>query len=82
MHPSVLDRAPRRHEGLPGHLPAEHALTLFVGLDAPEDVDLNRFKVKQIDEKVQGGAHAPMFAGRRNVGHRARRGDRSYPAAA
>ena len=67
MHASVLDRAPGRHERLPRHLAAEHALTLLVGLDAPEDVDLNGFEVKQIDEELQGRAHPPMFAGRRIV---------------
>ena len=82
MHPSVLDRLPGRHERLPRHLPAEHALTLFVGLDTPEDVDLNGFEIKQIDEEVQGRAHPPMFAGRRIVRRRARRRDRNYPAAA
>ena len=54
VHPAVLDRAPRRHERLPGHLAAEDPLALLVGLDAPEDVDLNGFEVKQVDEELQG----------------------------
>ena len=64
VHPSVLDGAPGRHERLPGHLAAEDALALLVGLDAPEDVDLNGLEVEQVDEELQGRAHAPMFAGR------------------
>ena len=82
MHPSVLHRAPGGHQRLPGHLAAEDALALLVGLDAPEDVDLNGFEVKQVDEELQGRAHAPMFAGRRAGRRRARRQDPNYPAAA
>ena len=81
MHPSVLDRAPRRHECLCGDLAAEDALALLVGLDAPEDIDLNGLEVKQIDEELQGRAHPPMFAGGRRGRRRARRHDPNYPAA-
>ncbi len=83
MHPSVLDRAPGRHQRLRGDLAAEDALALLVRLDAPEDVDLNGFEVKQIDEELQGRAHAPMFAGRRGSrGRSTRAADPNYPAAA
>ncbi len=82
MHAPVLDRPTRRHERLPRHLPPEHALTLLVGLGAPEDVDLNGFEIKQIDEELQGRAHPPMFAARRIVRRRAHRHDHNYPAAA
>ena len=82
MHPAVLDRAPGGHERLARHLAAEDALALLVGLDAPEDVDLNGFEVKQVDEELQGRAHAHMFAGRRGRRHRAGPGGPNYPAAA
>ena len=82
MHPTVLDRAARRHEGLGGDLAAEDTLALLVGLDAPEDVDLNGFEVKQVDEEFQGRAHPPMFAGHRAGRGGARHQDPNYPAAA
>ena len=82
MDPAVLDRAPRRHERLRGDLAAEDALSFLVGLDAPKDVHLNGFEVKQIDEELQGRAHAPMFAGRRGSRGRTRRLRPNYPAAA
>ena len=81
MHPTVLHRAPRRHEGLPRHLPAEDPLALLVRLDTPEDVDLYGFEVKQIDEELQGRAHAHMFAGRGCGCRRAGAVDPNYPAA-
>ncbi len=56
---AMVDRAPGGHEGLPGHLAAEDALALLVGLDTPEDVDLDRLEVEQVDEKLQRLAHAP-----------------------
>jgi beta-glucosidase len=67
MDPAVLHGAAGRHERLCGHLAAEDALALLVGLDAPEDVHLNGLEVQQIDEELQGRAHAPMFAGRRGA---------------
>ena len=81
MHPAVLHRAPGRHECLSGYLAAEDALALLVGLDPPEDVDLNGFEVKQVDEELQGRAHSPMFAGCRSGCRRAGRRDPNYPAA-
>ena len=82
VDPAVLDGASRRHQCLPGHLPAEHTLALLVGLDAPEDVDLNGLEVKQIDEEVQGRAHSHMFAGGGPCSVRARCLGPRYPAAA
>ena len=81
MHPSVLDGPASGHECLCGNLAAKDALALLVGLDAPEDVDLNGFEVKQVDEELQGRAHPPMFAGGRRGRGRARRRDPNYPAA-
>jgi hypothetical protein len=59
MHPPVLHRATRRYQGLGGHLPAEDTLALLVGLNAPEDVHLNRLEIEQGDEELEGSAHAP-----------------------
>jgi hypothetical protein len=50
----VVDRPSRGHEGLPRHLAAEDALAILVGRDAPEDVDLDRLEVEQLDEGVDG----------------------------
>jgi hypothetical protein len=44
-------------------LAAEDALAFFAGLYPPEDVDLNRLEVEQVDQKLEGGAHASMIAG-------------------
>jgi hypothetical protein len=66
VDPAVLDRAPGRHEGLPRHLATEDALAFFVGLDAAEDIHLDGFEIQQVDEELEGSAHAPMFAGRRH----------------
>ena len=82
VDPAVLDRAPGRHQRLPGHLAAEHPLALLVGLDAPEDVDLNGFEVEQVDEEVQGRAHRAHVRRRRSARRTSTcRGPR-YPAAA
>ena len=67
VHLAVFDGAPGGHERLAGHLAAEDALAVLVGLDATEDVDLDRLEVQQVDEEVQGRAHAPMFAARRQA---------------
>ena len=45
-----VDRAGRRDERLAGDLAPEHPLAVFVGLDAPEDVDLDRLEVEQVDQ--------------------------------
>ena len=50
----VVDRAGRGHERLAGHLAAEDALAVLVGRHAPEDVDLDRLEVEQLDEVVDG----------------------------
>ena len=64
VHAPVLDRATRRHERLPGHLAAEHALAFLVELGAPEDVHLNGLEVQKADEELQGLAHGSILAGR------------------
>ena len=80
MDPPVLHGAARRDEGLGGHLAPEDPLALFVGLNAPEDVHLNRLEVEQVDEELEGCAHGPMIAGgRRGGGERSGRRDH-YPA--
>ena len=56
---AVLDGPPGRDQGLPRHLPAEDPLALLVGLDAPEDVHLNRLEIEQVDEELERCAHAP-----------------------
>ena len=77
VHAAVLDRAPRGHEGLPGHLAAEDTLALLIGLGTPEDVDLNRLEVEQVDEELQRLAHGVMIAGGGEGRVRVRR---DYPA--
>ncbi len=67
VHLAVFDGAPGGHERLAGHLAAEDALAVLVGLDATEDIDLDRLEVQQVDEEVQVRAHAPMFAARRQA---------------
>ena len=49
---SGIDRAGRGHERLAGDLAAEHALSILVRADAPEDVDLDRLEVEERDELV------------------------------
>ena len=68
VHEAVLDGAPGRHEGLPGHLAAVDTLSFLVGLDAAEDVDLNRLEVEQVDEELQRGAHGAHVRRRRRPG--------------
>ena len=62
MHGAVLDRPACRHQRLGGDLAAEDALALLVGLNATEDVDLDRLEIEEVDEEVQRFAHDPMFA--------------------
>jgi hypothetical protein len=80
MDAAVVDGAAGGHEGLSGDLAAEDALALLVGLGPAEDVDLNGLEVEQVDEKLQGRAHSPMFAGHRAQRRPARRRGRRYPA--
>ena len=54
MHLSVLHRAAGGHQRLARHLATEDTLALLVGLNAAEDVHLDRFEVKQIDEELKG----------------------------
>ena len=56
VHPPVLlvDRARRRHQRLPGDLPAEHALAILVRRDAAEQVDLDPLQVEQRDRDRRG----------------------------
>ena len=69
VHPAVLDGAPGRHEGLPGHLAAEDALALLVGLGAAEDVDLDGLEVEQVDEELQRRAHGAHVRRRGRSAH-------------
>src|SRR5918994_3804865 len=52
--PVGLDRAGGGHQRLAGHLPAEDPLAVLVRRDAPEDVDLDRLEVEQLDQIVDG----------------------------
>ena len=51
----VVDGSRCRDQRLPGHLTAEDSLAILVGIDAAEDVDLDRLQVQQIDEGVDEG---------------------------
>ena len=55
MHRTLVDRAARGHEGLPGNLTAEDPLDLLVGADSAEDVDFDGFEVEQTHDRVEGG---------------------------
>jgi hypothetical protein len=67
--PVGLDRACRGHQRLAGHLPAEDPLVVFVRRDAPEDVDLDRLEVEQLDQIVDGVLrHAGKGTGARLCG--------------
>jgi hypothetical protein len=55
----VFDGASRRDQRLARHLAAEDTLPLLVGLCPPEDVDLYRLEVQQVDEELEGRAHGP-----------------------
>ena len=57
MHRAGLDRATRGDQGLGGHLAAEDALALLVGLGAPEDVDLDLLEVEEADQRVEVLVH-------------------------
>ena len=53
VHPSVgLDRSARRDQRLTGDLTTEHALHVDVGAGAAEDVDLDRFELEHLDQRV------------------------------
>ena len=65
MDPSRLHGASRRHQCLGRDLSAEGPLPFFLGVAAAEDVDLNRFQVKQFQEKVESGGHVSILTGAR-----------------
>ena len=52
-NPRALDGAPRRHQGLAGHLAAEHPGPVVLPAHAPEEVDLQGLEVEQGDELLQ-----------------------------
>lgn len=61
--PLVVDGPGGGHECLSGDLAAEDSLPVFVGVHAPEDVDLDGFEVEKIDECVDLGlVHVSMMA--------------------
>ena len=54
VHPAVgVDRAARGHERLREHLAAEDPLAVAVEALTPEQVDLERLEVEQVDEIVE-----------------------------
>ena len=63
VHRSLVDGASGSDECLAGHLSAEHPLTVLVGLDTSEDVDLDGFDVEQIEHVVECGlGHAVVLS--------------------
>ena len=56
------DRPPGRHERLGRHLATEDPLNLLDRLDPPEEVDLDRLEIEQVDQLVEGFAHRDMLA--------------------
>ena len=52
------DRPDAGDQGLRGHLSAEDPLAVGLGLAAPEQVDVERLDVEELDELVGGGGHA------------------------
>ena len=57
----LVDGAGGGDERLAGDLPAEHPLSVLVGLDPAEDVDLDRLEVEQFDQVLQGVRHRLML---------------------
>ena len=51
--PADLDGAAGGHEGLGGHLAAEDALALLVGVGPAEDVDLDGLEVEEVDQEIR-----------------------------
>jgi hypothetical protein len=60
---SDIDRPAGGHQRLGGHLSAEHPLTVLIGTDPPEDVDFDGLEVEEVDEKIEGTAHASILSG-------------------
>src|SRR5438445_16206 len=58
VHAPPLHSAPRRHQRLPGDLPAEHLLPLLVQTTAAEDVLLDLLQVEEAEQVVEGCGHA------------------------
>ena len=57
----LVDRACRGDERLTGNLTTEHALAVLVGLDAAEDIHLDRLEVEEFDEIRQCVSHPVML---------------------
>jgi hypothetical protein len=60
VHSALVDGPPSGHQGLRGDLATEDSLTLFIGLGATKDVDLNSFKVEEVDEEIESFRHVYM----------------------
>ena len=54
---SVLDGATRSHERLGEHLPTKYALAVLLGTPSPEEVDLDRLEIKQVENAFKGSSH-------------------------
>ena len=65
MNAAVLHGAPGRHQRLGRDLTAKSPLSFLVGVATAEDVDLNRFEIKQFQKKIEGGGHVSILAGAR-----------------
>ena len=53
----IVDRAPRRHERLGEHLAAIHSARAEVAVAAAVDIDLEGFKVEEVQEDIEGVGH-------------------------
>src|SRR5664280_2024387 len=63
VRPSGFDRSPGGHQRLGGHLTAEHALAVLVGVHAPEDVDFDGLEIEQVHQELECFAHVPILPG-------------------
>ena len=59
VHDAALDRAPRGHQRLAGHLSAEHPLAILLRAAAAEDVHLELLEVEDLDQLADRVRHAP-----------------------
>jgi hypothetical protein len=57
MREPSFDGALCRDQGLPDHLPAEHALPADLRAQATKQVDLERFEIENRKELFQRAAH-------------------------
>ena len=63
VRPARVHGAAGGHQRLGRHLAAEDALRSSLGLHPPEDVDLDRLEVEEVDEEFEGFAHGHILSG-------------------